>query len=102
MDSALLVEPLLVVTQLNLNQVVLLNVITKSLTDNPKFIKARFHISRFITAAVDTEAERANTEVLQTDLASASTRIAVNISSPYDSFMKPRCSKIKITNDTHL
>jgi hypothetical protein len=38
-------------------------------------------------AVVDTEAECTNTEALQTDLASASTRIKVSMSSSYDSLL---------------
>jgi hypothetical protein len=87
MDSALLVEPLWEVTLLVLNmggssQRALL--VAESLANNLEFIKARFHIDRFITDAVDTEAERANTKALQTNLASASTRIDVSISSSHD------------------
>jgi hypothetical protein len=61
--------------------------VAESLSDNSEFIKARFHIDRFNTIAVDTEAERINSEALQTDLASAPTRINLSISSSYDSLL---------------
>jgi hypothetical protein len=38
--------------------------VAEILAEDPKFIKVGFHIGWFITTAVDTEAERANTEVL--------------------------------------
>jgi hypothetical protein len=50
-----------------------------SLANDPEFIKARFHIDRFIIITVDTEADRANIEVLYIDLKSTLTRINVII-----------------------
>jgi hypothetical protein len=47
--------------------------VAESLADNPEFIKVGFHIGRFIIAAVDTKADRANTKMLYSDLESAST-----------------------------
>jgi hypothetical protein len=38
--------------------------VAKSLWDNPEFIKAGFHIIRFVTAAVNTKADRENIKVL--------------------------------------
>jgi hypothetical protein len=38
--------------------------VTESLADNPVFIKAKFHISRFITVAIDTEADQVNIKAL--------------------------------------
>jgi hypothetical protein len=42
--------------------------VEESLGNDLEFIKAGFHIGRFITAAVDTEVERMNTDVLYADL----------------------------------
>jgi hypothetical protein len=50
-----------------------------SLANDPGFIKARLHIGRFITVAVDTEADRTNIKALYTDLESTSTRLNVSI-----------------------
>jgi hypothetical protein len=47
--------------------------IHSSLFGNLKFIQARFHIGRFIMAAVDTEVDQANTKALYSALESAST-----------------------------
>jgi hypothetical protein len=52
--------------------------VVEILSEDLEFIKAGFHIGRFISTMVDTEAKRTNTEVLQTDLTSASTRINVS------------------------
>jgi hypothetical protein len=52
----------------------------ETLANDPEFIQARFHIGRFITAAVDTEADCLNTVALRTELDSDLTRI--NMSSP--------------------
>jgi hypothetical protein len=52
--------------------------VVKILSEDLEFIKAGLHIGRFISTMVDTEAERTNTEALQTDLTSASTRINVS------------------------
>jgi hypothetical protein len=49
----------------------------ETLANNPNFIQAGFHIGRFITTVVDTEADRLNTEALWTELESTSTRINV-------------------------
>jgi hypothetical protein len=54
--------------------------VAKTLGNDPDFIQASFNIGRFITAMVDTEADRLNTELLQTELESTSTRI--NVTSP--------------------
>jgi hypothetical protein len=54
--------------------------VAETLAKDPDFIKARFHIGRFITTAVDAEVDHSNTEALQTELDSASTRI--NVSTP--------------------
>jgi hypothetical protein len=53
--------------------------IAESLANNPEFIKAGFHIDRFITTAVDTEADRANIKALYSNLESASTCLNVSI-----------------------
>jgi hypothetical protein len=50
----------------------------ETLANNPNFIQAGFHIGRFITTVVDTEADRLNTEALWTELESTSTRINVS------------------------
>jgi hypothetical protein len=52
--------------------------VVENLANDLDFIKAEFHISRFITTVVDTEADHINTEALQTELDSASTRIYVS------------------------
>jgi hypothetical protein len=54
--------------------------VSKTLSNNPDFIQAGFHIGRFITIVVDTKADHLNTEALQTKLKSTSTKI--NVSSP--------------------
>jgi hypothetical protein len=51
--------------------------VAKTLAKDSDFIKAIFHIGRFITVAVDTEIDHANIEALWTDLDSASTKINV-------------------------
>jgi hypothetical protein len=38
--------------------------VAESLFDSPEFIQARFHINQFITVAVDTEVDWANTKAL--------------------------------------
>jgi hypothetical protein len=53
--------------------------VTESLFDNPEFIKTGFHISRFITIAVDTEADQANIKALYSDLKSALTHLNVSV-----------------------
>jgi hypothetical protein len=52
--------------------------VAETLANDPDFIQAEFHIGRFITAVVDTEADRLNTEALQTEMESTSTRIYVS------------------------
>jgi hypothetical protein len=52
--------------------------VVENLANDLDFIKAEFHIGRFITTMVDTEADHINTEALQTELDSASTRIYVS------------------------
>jgi hypothetical protein len=54
--------------------------VTKSLAKDLDFIKVGFHIGRFITVAVNTEAERADIEALRGNLDSTSLRINVSIS----------------------
>jgi hypothetical protein len=54
--------------------------VAKALAQDPDFINVGFHIGRFITSAVDIEADHFNTEALRTELDSASTRI--NVSTP--------------------
>jgi hypothetical protein len=46
--------------------------VADSLSKDPDFIKVRFHIGRFITAAVNTKEECAVTEALKNNLYSAS------------------------------
>jgi hypothetical protein len=53
--------------------------VEESLTNDPEFIKVVFHIGKFIIAAVDTEAERVNTDALYADLESASVRFNIRI-----------------------
>jgi hypothetical protein len=52
--------------------------VVKTLANDPDFIQAGFHIGRFITVVLDTEADHLNTEALQTELESTSTRIYVS------------------------
>jgi hypothetical protein len=47
------------------------------LANNPDFIQAGFQIGRFITVVVDTKADRLNTDALNTEMESTSTRIYV-------------------------
>jgi hypothetical protein len=42
--------------------------VAESLWDNPEFNQAGFHIGRFITAVVDTEADWENIKALYSDL----------------------------------
>jgi hypothetical protein len=53
--------------------------VAEFLTNNPKFIKVRFHIDWFIIAAIDIEADRANIKALYSDLEFASTHLNVSI-----------------------
>jgi hypothetical protein len=58
------------------------------LWDNPEFIKAGFHIIRFVTVVVNTKADRENIKVLYSDLESTSARINVStLKPPYFSFL---------------
>jgi hypothetical protein len=52
--------------------------VAETLANDPDFIQARFHIGRFITAVVDTQADRLSTEGLLTELESCLNRIKVN------------------------
>jgi hypothetical protein len=52
--------------------------VVETLAKDPDFIKAGFHIGRFITTTVDTEADCPNNEALWMDLDSASTWINVS------------------------
>jgi hypothetical protein len=52
--------------------------VAESLLDNPEFIQDGFHIGRFITVAVDTENDRANTKALYSALETASTHLDVS------------------------
>jgi hypothetical protein len=57
------------------------------LWDNPEFIQARFHIERFITAVVDTEADRENIKALSSCLKSTLAQIDVSaLKPPYYTF----------------
>jgi hypothetical protein len=53
--------------------------VAESLFDNPKFMQDGFHISRFITMAVDTEVDQANTKALYFALKTTSTHLYVSI-----------------------
>jgi hypothetical protein len=52
--------------------------VAESLWDNPEFIRAGFHIERFIMAAVDIEAGRENIKALYANLKSTSAQIDVS------------------------
>jgi hypothetical protein len=54
--------------------------VAESLTNDPNFIKVGFHIIRFVTTIVNTEAEKADIQALRSDLDSASLWINVNSS----------------------
>jgi hypothetical protein len=55
--------------------------------DNPEFIQTGFHIGRFITAAIDTEADRENIKMLYPCLKSTSAQIDVSaLKPPYYTF----------------
>jgi hypothetical protein len=49
--------------------------VTESLAKEPDFIKARCHIGKYITTAVNIEAEEADIQALRNDLDSTSIRI---------------------------
>jgi hypothetical protein len=53
--------------------------VAESLFDNPEFIQAGFHNGRFITTAVDIEADEANIKALYSDLKSALTHLNVSV-----------------------
>jgi hypothetical protein len=52
--------------------------VAESLWDNPDFIQAGFHVGRFITAAVDTEAGRENIKALYSSLKTTLDQIDVS------------------------
>jgi hypothetical protein len=52
--------------------------VDESLTDNPEFVKARFHIGRFITVVVGIKADQANMKVLYSNLEFALTCLNVS------------------------
>jgi hypothetical protein len=52
--------------------------VAKSLWDNPEFIQSRFQIGWFVTAAVDTEADRENIKALYFSLKTTSAQIDVS------------------------
>jgi hypothetical protein len=81
MDLGLLVGTRLVVSSMSLSekQPQQYSWVVESLADNPKFIKVRFRISRFITVVVDTKADQANIKALYLNLESASTYLKVSI-----------------------
>jgi hypothetical protein len=53
--------------------------VVETLANDLELIKGGLHIGRFITATVDTKADRTNIEALYTDLESSSTQINVII-----------------------
>jgi glutathionyl-hydroquinone reductase len=53
--------------------------VVESLFDNLEFIQAKFDISQFVTAAVDTEADWANTKVLYSALETTLTHLDITI-----------------------
>jgi hypothetical protein len=57
--------------------------VADTLIDNPDFIKAGFHIGRFITPGVDTEKEPTITDVVKMNMEFASKQIDVSISFPF-------------------
>jgi hypothetical protein len=57
-----------------------LPLVADTLTENPDFIKVRFHIRRFITTRVGTEKEHAVTEALKCNLEFAKEQIKVSVS----------------------
>jgi hypothetical protein len=52
--------------------------VAESLWDNPKFIQARFHLGRFVTVAVDIEADQENVKALYSSLMTTSVQIDVS------------------------
>jgi hypothetical protein len=53
--------------------------VADSLPKDPDFIKARFHIGRFVTVAVNTKAHHAEIQALQSDMDSAALHINVRL-----------------------
>jgi hypothetical protein len=49
--------------------------VAKSLWDNPDFIQVRFHIDRYVTASVNSEAEWENIKALYSSLKTTSAQI---------------------------
>jgi hypothetical protein len=81
MESILLVKILLVATLLSLNLKVFLGeppLVAETLANDPDVIQVGFHIGKFITIVVDTEADRLNTKGLLTESESCLNRIKVN------------------------
>jgi hypothetical protein len=66
--------------------------LTDSLAKDPDFIKVGFHIGRFVTAAVNTEAKHADIQTLQSDLDSAF--LCINVSSPLYCLRLPFISRV--------
>jgi hypothetical protein len=52
--------------------------VAESLWDNSNFIQARFHVGPFVTAAIDTEANRENIKALYSSLKTTSYQIDVS------------------------
>jgi hypothetical protein len=50
----------------------------ESLWDNPNFIQAEFHVGRFVTTTVDTEANQDNIKALYSNLKTTSDQIDVS------------------------
>jgi hypothetical protein len=62
--------------------------VAESLWYNPDFIQTRFHIGRYVSVAVNTEAELENIKSLYSSLESISAQINVSIKTPlYHSFL---------------
>jgi hypothetical protein len=53
--------------------------IAESLWDNPNFIQAGFHIGRYVTASVNTEAEREQIKALYSNMKTTSELVDVSI-----------------------
>jgi hypothetical protein len=56
--------------------------VAESIWDNPDFIQAGFHIRRFVTMAVDTEADRENIKALYSNLKTTLAQIDVSARQP--------------------
>jgi hypothetical protein len=56
--------------------------VAESLWDNPEFVYARFHIGRFVIAAVDTEADQENIKAHYASLETTSAQIDVSARQP--------------------